>query len=160
MFRNRSLSMLLATLVIGVSFAGFANAAADKGSDKKVRVLRISSVLPETHPTHKAMLYFAEMVKERTKGEIEVKVFPSSQLGEQRDGLEGLKLGTLEMALASTGPLGQFVPVLDVFNLPYIFRDVDHMHKALAGGPGKKMDDKSVVSKISSLLIRRLQQLP
>lgn len=143
MLSNRSISMLLATLVIGVSFAA-ASVAADKGSDKKVRVLRISSVLPETHPTHKAMLYFAEKVKERTKGEIEVKVFPSSQLGEQRDGLEGLKLGTLEMALASTGPLGQFVPVLDVFNLPYIFRDVDHMHKALAGGPGKKMDEEII----------------
>src|SRR5664279_2518986 len=98
MLRNRSIPMLLAALVLGVSFATV-SAAADKGSDKKVRVLRISSVLPETHPTHKAMLYFAEKVKERTKGEIEVKVFPSSQLGEQRDALEGLKLGTLEMAL-------------------------------------------------------------
>lgn len=103
------------------------------------KVLKLSSVLPEGHPTHKAMVFFADLVKERTKGEIEIRVFPSSQLGEQRDALEGMKVGTLEMAMVAAGPLGQFVPQVDVLNLPYMFRNLDHLHKALDGEAGKKL---------------------
>ncbi|MBC7240260.1 MAG: DctP family TRAP transporter solute-binding subunit, partial [Chloroflexi bacterium] len=66
-------------------------------------------------------------------------VFPSSQLGEQRDALEGMKVGTLEMAMVAAGPLGQFVPQVDVLNLPYMFRGLDHLHKALDGDAGKKL---------------------
>ncbi|MGB9661307.1 MAG: TRAP transporter substrate-binding protein [Moorellaceae bacterium] len=103
------------------------------------KVLKLSSVLPEGHPTHEAMVFFANQVKDKTKGEIEIQVFPNSQLGEQRDALEGMKVGTLEMAMVAAGPLGQFVPTVDVLNLPYIFRDLDHLHKALDGDPGKKL---------------------
>lgn len=103
------------------------------------KVLKLSSVLPEGHPTHKAMVFFADLVKEKTKGEIEIRVFPSSQLGEQRDALEGMKVGTLEMAMVAAGPLGQFVPQVDVLNLPYMFRSLDHLHKALDGEAGKKL---------------------
>ena len=144
MLKKRCILFVMAVLAVCVALTGCTKEAAkeQKAPEVKATVLRISSVLPETHPTHKGMLYFAEKVKEKTKGSVEVKVFPSSQLGEQRDALEGLKIGTLEMALTSTGPLGQFVPALDVFNLPYIFRDVDHMHKALAGDPGKKMEEE------------------
>jgi len=85
------------------------------------------------------MLFFADKVKEKTNGQIEIQVFPNSQLGEQRDALEGMKVGTLEMAMSSAGPLAQFVPSIDVLNLPYVFNSSDHMHKVLDGEPGKKL---------------------
>lgn len=102
-------------------------------------VMKLSSVLPEGHPTHEAMLFFADKVKEKTHGQIEIQVFPNSQLGEQRDALEGMKVGTLEMAMSATGPLAQFVPTIDVLNLPYLFKSLDHMHNVLDGEPGKKL---------------------
>jgi len=100
------------------------------GDDKKAgpakqgekKVFKLSSVLPDSHPTHKAMVFFADKVKEKTKGSVEVQVFPSSQLGEQRDVLEAMKMGTLDIAMTNCGPPGQFVPTIDVLNLPFMSR--------------------------------------
>lgn len=75
--------------------------------------------------------HFAKLVKERSNGEIDVKVYPSSQLGNQRDLVEGLGLGTVDMTLTGTAVLGNFVPEVAVFDLPFIFRDVNHAYKAL-----------------------------
>lgn len=103
-------------------------------------VMKVSSVLTNETPQNMSMKFFADIVKEKTKGQIEVQIFPSSQLGEQRDGLEGLKVGTLEMLLTASGPLAQFVPSVDVVSLPYIFKGLDHMHKAVDGEPGKLLE--------------------
>lgn len=130
---KKYLGLLVLGLFAVVLFFGSFNALAAP------KVLKLSSVLPEGHPTHQAMVFFANLVKERTKGEIEIRVFPSSQLGEQRDALEGMRVGTLEMAMVAAGPLGQFVPQVDVLNLPYMFRNLDHLHKALDGDAGKKL---------------------
>lgn len=75
--------------------------------------------------------HFAKLVKDRSNGEIEIKVYPSSQLGNQRDLVEGLGLGTVDMTLTGTAVLGNFVPEVAVFDLPFIFRDVNHAYKAL-----------------------------
>lgn len=75
--------------------------------------------------------HFAERVKELSNGDIVVQVFPSSQLGNQRDLVEGLGLGTVDMTLTGTAVMGNFVPEMAVFDLPFIFRDVNHAYKAL-----------------------------
>ncbi len=75
--------------------------------------------------------HFAKLVKERSNGEINIQVFPSSQLGNQRDLVEGLGLGTVDMTLTGTAVLGNFVPEVAVFDLPFLFRDVNHAYKAL-----------------------------
>lgn len=75
--------------------------------------------------------HFAKLVKDRSNGEIDIKVFPSSQLGNQRDLVEGLGLGTVDMTLTGTAVMGNFVPEMAVFDLPFIFRDVEHAYKAL-----------------------------
>ena len=73
----------------------------------------------------------AELVKAKTNGEVEIQVFPSSQLGNQRDLIEGLTLGTVDMTLTSTAVFGNFVPEMGVFDLPFIFRDIPHAYKTL-----------------------------
>lgn len=75
--------------------------------------------------------HFAKLVKERSNGEINIQVYPSSQLGNQRDLVEGLGMGTVDMTLTGTAVLGNFVPEVAVFDLPFIFRDVNHAYKAL-----------------------------
>lgn len=130
---------IVVAIVVGFSFL-FSPLTADKTAyGASVATLKISSVLPDSHPTNRSMKLFGDKVKEKTKGQIEVQVFGNSQLGEQRDNLEQLKLGTLDMMLTAAGPLGQFVPTMDVVSLPYIFRDLDHLHKAVDGEPGKRL---------------------
>ena len=75
--------------------------------------------------------YFAKLVKERSNGEIEIQVFPSSQLGNQRELVEGLTMGTVDMTLTGTAVMGNFVPEVAVFDLPFLFRDVQHAYKTL-----------------------------
>ena len=73
---------------------------------------------------------------DKSKGEIEVQLFPAAQLGSERDMVEGLQLGSLEMTLTSTGPLGNFVPQIKLFNLPFLFKDRESCYKVLDGPIG------------------------
>jgi len=133
------ISLLMAALTLAGCGGSKPAATPDKKAEPQKLVLKASSVLPDTHPTNRAMKLFGDKVKEKTKGQIEIQVFGSSQLGEQRDNLEQLKLGTLDIMMTAAGPLGQFVPTVDAVSLPYVFRDLDHLHKALDGEPGKKL---------------------
>lgn len=139
---NKKIALMLAVLFASsVVFAGCGSSAKPQAGEQKVekKVLKLSSVLPNSHPTNRGMLLFAEKVKEKTKGSIEIQVFPTSQLGEQRDNLEQLKMGTLDMCMTSTGPLGQFVPTVDALSLPYVFRDTAHLHKVMDGKPAQML---------------------
>lgn len=102
-------------------------------------VLRVGHVLSEEHPYQLGLLKFKELVEQKTNGKVEVQVFPSSQLGNERDMLEGLKLGTLEMALTGTGVTQNYQKKLSLFSLPYIFRDSEHAYKVLDGPVGQEL---------------------
>lgn len=93
--------------------------------------LKLGHIAEPSNPYGMGADHFAELVKNYSKGDIEVQVFPSSQLGNQRDLVEGLTLGTVEMTLTGTAVLGNFVPEVSVFDLPFLFRDVQHAYKAL-----------------------------
>lgn len=101
------------------------------------KTLKISTTLPVGNPSVEALEFFAKKVTTDSKGELDVKVFTNSQLGGNRDGLEGLLLGTLEMVMVTAGPLSQFVPTADLVSLPYMFQSTDHLHAALDGKPGE-----------------------
>lgn len=93
--------------------------------------------------------HFAKRVKELSNGEINIQVFPSSQLGNQRDLVEGLGLGTVDMTLTGTAVMGNFVPEMAVFDLPFIFRDVNHAYKALDSvgmDLAKKGEDRGMIT--------------
>ncbi len=100
-------------------------------------VLKLSNVLPDGNPTTESLVFFAEKVKEKTGGEVEVRLFNNSALGGQREALESMQAGTLEMCMANAGPMAQFVPTMDVLSLPYVFQGTEHMFKALNGKAGE-----------------------
>ena len=91
--------------------------------------LKLGHIAEPENPYGQGADHFANLVKERTNGEVEIKVYPSSQLGNQRDLVEGLTFGTVDMTLTGTAVLGNFVPEVAVFDLPFIFRDVQHAYK-------------------------------
>ena len=101
--------------------------------------LRIASVSSPAHPHHAALEHFAELVEEKTDGQVTATVAHSSQLGGERDYIESMQLGTLHVAQVSTAPLTAFVPELKVFSLPYIFRDSEHFSNVLNGPVGEEL---------------------
>lgn len=101
--------------------------------------LKVADNQAETYPTVKTLKFFAEELKKESNGEITLKVFHSGQLGQEKDVIELLKTGAVPMARLSTGNLNGIVPETQVLNLPYIFRDRDHMYKVLQGDIGKRI---------------------
>lgn len=93
--------------------------------------LKLGHIAEPENPYGQGADHFAKLVKERTKGEVIIQVYPSSQLGNQRDLVEGLTFGTVDMTLTGTAVLGNFIPEVAVFDLPFIFRDIPHAYKAL-----------------------------
>ena len=79
---------------------------------------------------------FAELMAQRTRDKVKIDVHPATQLGNERDMIEGLQLGTVDFVVTSTGPVGGFVPKMFVVDLPFLFRDREHAYKVLDGPIG------------------------
>jgi len=94
---------------------------------------------PADHPYTLGMVRYADLVKERTKGRVAIQIHHSRQLGDERQVVEGLQLGTIHLTVSSTGPLGGFVPEINVVDLPFLFRDADHAYKVLDGEIGRDL---------------------
>lgn len=82
---------------------------------------------------------FAELVKQRTNGDIEIKVFPAGQLGGERAIIEGVQLGTIEMSFTTTGAIGGFAPEFQVLDLPFLFPSYEAAYTYLDGEQGSKL---------------------
>jgi tripartite ATP-independent transporter DctP family solute receptor len=94
-------------------------------------VIKLGHIAEPTNPYGKGAEHFAKLVAEKSNGAIEVQVFPSSQLGGQKELIEGLIFGTVDMALTGTEVLGTFQPQVALFDMPFLFKDRDHAYKAL-----------------------------
>ena len=128
---RNSLKLLLLAIIVALSLSLSLSATADA----KI-ILKCGTSTQPSHIYNQAVEYFAKLVSERSNGEIEVQLFPAGQLGSERDMVEGLQIGSLEMTLTSTGPLGNFVPQVKLFNLPFLFKDRQTCYKILDGKIG------------------------
>jgi len=108
-------------------------------SETSIRRIKIGHGLDQTHPVHKAMLYMAEVVAKKSKGQIQLTVYPSQQLGTERECLELLQIGSLGMTKVSSSVLEGFVPDFKVFSLPYIFRNDEHKFTFFESKLGKSL---------------------
>lgn len=97
---------------------------------------------PPDHPYTLGMVRYADLVKERTNGRVAIQIHHSRQLGDERQVVEGLQLGTIHLTVTSTGPLGGFVPEMNVVDLPFLFRDAEHAYKVLDGEIGRGLLNK------------------
>lgn len=124
------------------------DAGGDAGTPGEVITLRASSSTAPSHPYNLGLEKFAELVSERTDGAIKIEIFPQAQLGDERANIEDLQMGTLDIAVSSTGPLGNFVEDYLILDLPYLFSGYDHAHAVLDGEIGQ-----GLIEKLSSLNI-------
>ena len=93
------------------------------------KVIRLGHTLPaDTGIYQPGALRFKELVEERTNGEIEVMIYPQSQLGWEFDMLEGMQLGTIDMCISASGAFVAFVPELGLLEFPFLFKNTDHIH--------------------------------
>ena len=89
-----------------------------------------------------------EQLEQRTDGRLSVEIYPSMQLGGEKEMIEQAQVGALAMARVSVGPMGPLVPELNVFNLPYLFRDAAHMEAVIDGPIGESCCRRSPIIRL------------
>ncbi len=97
--------------------------------------------LPTSHPYYLGMVKFAELMEKYSNGTVTMKVFPSAQLGNERDVVEALQLGSVDVTLISAAPLSNFTDDFQLFDFPYIFNSREHAYAVLDGEIGRTMLD-------------------
>ena len=130
---KKRVTIIFVMFFVLVGFSVFAGGSKESGESAKPISLKMGHVAPTTEPYHIAAEKFAELVKERTNGMVEVVVFPNSQLGSSRDLIEGLQMGTVDATLTTAAVLANFIPSSQVIELPFMFRDRKHVYSVVDG---------------------------
>ena len=108
-------------------------------------ILKFSHVVSENTPKGQAAKFFEKRLEELSKGAIDVQIYPSKQLYNDKAVLKAVKLDSVQMAAPSFSKFGKIVPQLALFDLPFLFKDIDHLHRVQDGEVGKKL--KEMVTK-------------
>ena len=119
--------------------------------EEKTKVIRLGHALDVSHPVHKAMKFMANRIEEKSNGQLKVDIYPSQQLGSERELIELLQIGSLGMTKVSTGTLENFAPELRVFGLPFLFKDRQHRFDVLESEIGEKLLEASVRNRLKGL---------
>ena len=90
--------------------------------------LRLGHEMPESHPYHKGAAKFAELVSQKTNGQIQIQIYPNGTLGKMAQLAEGMSMGTVDLALTNTMVLEKYNPEVSILGLPYLFRDWKHLY--------------------------------
>jgi len=114
-------------------------------------VLKAHDTHPAGYPTVAAMESLGKKLETATNGRIKMQMFPGAVLGQEKEAVEQTQLGAIQIARISLGVIGPIVPEVNVFNMPFVFRDVAHMRKVIDGEVGADLLDK--VSKSSARLV-------
>jgi tripartite ATP-independent transporter DctP family solute receptor len=118
---------------LGAILAGLALLAGDFSAAAQTRELVIGNVNPPKHGTSQAAQQFADKLGELTAGKVKIIHHHSGALGGEREVAQQIQLGTVDFGPITTAPLSTLVPEMSVFQLPYIFRDYQHLYAALDG---------------------------
>jgi tripartite ATP-independent transporter DctP family solute receptor len=103
------------------------------------RDFRSAEVHPPDYPTTLAVQHMGKVLAEQTKGRLGIRVYPSGALGTEKDNIEQLRLGGLDMMRINVAPLNSVVPETIATGLPFVFRSVEHMRKVLDGPIGDEI---------------------
>ena len=102
-------------------------------------MIKLGHGLDTNHPVHRAMVFMQERLDSLSGGSLQIQIYPSQQLGTERQLLELLQLGSLGMTKVASAVLEGFAPEYKVLSLPYLFRDEAHRHAALRGPAGREI---------------------
>jgi tripartite ATP-independent transporter DctP family solute receptor len=128
--------MKLTTTTFAALMAGAMTAGAASACEV---TLRSSDTHPDGYPTVAAVQEMGRVLEEKTGGRLCVEVFHSAQLGEEKDTIEQTRLGVIDLNRISMAPFNGLIPETAIMSLPYLFRDVDHLHNVLDGPIGQQV---------------------
>ncbi|MBM3354261.1 MAG: TRAP transporter substrate-binding protein [Betaproteobacteria bacterium] len=128
-------------------------AAAAPAQAQQKQVWKASDVHPLGYPTVEAIQRMGKKLEAQTGGRISIQMFPSMQLGGEKEMIEQAQVGALQIARISVGAMGPVVDDLNVFNLPFVFRDEAHMRKVIDGAIGQELLDRVSASPQSRLIV-------
>ena len=131
----------IASVVAGALFTAAALTSGPALAQQKL-VLKASDVHPAGYPTVVAVEDIGKKLEKATNGRLSVQMYPSMQLGGEKEAIEQAQVGAIAFARVSVGALGPVIDELNVFNLPYVFRNTTHMQKVIDGPIGQDLLDK------------------
>ncbi len=130
---KRNKVFVILCMALGLLLFGLSNTA-----QAQTTTLKLAHMVSTSAHYHIGSLELARLIQERTKGAVKIEIFPAGQLGKgERELVEGLQIGTIDLVVTSTGPMGGFVPQMLVVDLPFLFRDNSHVDKVLDGPIGE-----------------------
>ena len=148
MHRRSFTSLLAATAALGL-VGGF---GAPPALGQAKQVLKATDVHPLGYPTVEAVVRMGKKLEAATNGRLSIQMYPSMQLGGEKEMIEQAQVGALQIARVSVGPMGAIVDDLNVFNMPFVFRDVAHMNKVIDGPIGDELLKKLTDAPTSKLV--------
>ena len=137
MKRRTALSIAAGSVLAGLT--GVARAQTSSGGKL---VIRVATGTAPDHPENVGSRKFKELLEASSKGTIEVQVHPAGELGSQRDFVEALRSGTLEVTMVSIGFFSAYDPLLNIFEMPYLFRDGPHAFRVVDGPIGQQIAER------------------
>ena len=131
-FRRNFIAAAVAAVAFSASFSAVA----------QNMVLKAVDTHPAGYPTVVAVENMGKKLDAATKGRIKVQMFPGAVLGQEKEAVEQVQIGALQIARISLGVVGPVAPDVDVFNMPFVFRDIAHMRAVIDGPIGDELLEK------------------
>ena len=138
---------------LGAALVGIAAVVGLPAMAQTKVVWKASDVHPLGYPTVEAIVRMGKKLETATSGRISIQMYPSMQLGGEKEMIEQAQVGALQIARISVGAMGPVVDELNVFNLPFIFRDEAHMRKVIDGPIGQELLERVSASPQSRLIV-------
>ncbi len=105
------------------------------------KTIKLAHGLDTSHPVHKAMVFMGQELEKNSEGALKLEIYPNQQLGSERQCLELLQIGSLDMTKVSAAVMENFSPNMKVLGLPFLFKNKEHTFNVLDGEVGKELLD-------------------
>lgn len=138
--KTRWLASSIGVLALGLALTGCGDR--EEAGEAEPHVLRLGIEHGPDHPYTVAMQRLATLVDQKTAGKVEVKLYPSAQLGSATEMIEGLSIGSLDLVLTAPAYFRSHVPEMDVLLIPFLIEDADHYEKVMSGKVGRFITER------------------
>jgi len=138
---DNRMGVLIVSIVVLAAFIGCGRAVDKKDHRSEFRgQLKLATVTPMEHTYSRGASRFADLVRERSGGRIQIIVYPDGKLGKgEKELLEAVRQGKIDMYVGSTGTLAAFSPSMGILDIPFLFRNYAHTDKVLDGPVGRQL---------------------
>jgi len=150
--KRRDFMKLGAGLGVGLGAAGLAAGLPHRATAQTKAVFKASDVQPPGYPTVAATENLGKKLSAATQGRLSIQMYPSMQLGGEKETIEQTQIGAIQMLRVSVGSMGPIVDDINVINMPFLFKNTAHANKMMDGPLGQELLDKITASPNANLV--------